>query len=754
MTSRKGGRMLRAALLYAEDMGWPVLPLHTCVDGRCSCSEPECKSPGKHPRNQGGVTNATPDPEAITDWFTRWPDANIGVATGAPSGTVALDVDGPGAEEALRELGASIPTLTNVTANGRHVLFKYPGSFVKNRVRLRDQLDVRGDGGYIVVPPSLHASGHRYRWDDEHGMGWGLELAPLPDGVLDALNGSGPAPPIPEVIPEGKRNDTLTSMAGSIRRRGATTAEILAVIRVANTNRCQPPLEDEELKQIADSISGLYKPEPLRTNELNELSGLTGLRAGENYESIRIKSGSEGALFVNSFNSCPSSLSYDGWPEPLGDAAFHGLAGELLQMVAEETEADPAAILTTFLVVAGSFFGRAPHCRVGADSHHTNENLLLIGTTSEGRKGLSFGEALRPFKLVMLNATTDHLRSGLSSGEGLIWAVRDPISKEEPIKDRGRRTGAYETVVVDQGTKDKRLIVLETEFASTLKVMGREGNSLSAVIRQAWETGDLSILTKNTPARATGAHISIIGHCTAEELRRNLNRTEIAAGFMNRFLIVCARRARLLPDGGNLHDGALTPFALTLQERLITGNEHGAEIRRDEHASDRWHEVYERLTTGRPGLMGAITSRATAHVLRLSLIYALLDAADQIEAPHLEAALAVWKYVCDSAAFVFRESLGDPVAETLLQTLREAPDGLTLTDLHGALGRNHSGERINAALGTLEGAGLATSTTRKTGGRPVKMWRVTDRYAPKLTVGAEGDYESEERRAIQDEGEP
>ena len=121
--------------------------------------------------------------------------------------------------------------------------------------------------------------------------------------------------------------------------------------------------------------------------------------------------------------------------------------------------------------------------------------------------------------------------------------------------------------------------------------------------------------------------------------------------------------------------------------------------------------------------MGAITSRATAHVLRLSLIYALLEAADQIETPHLEAALAVWQYTCDSAAFVFREALGDPVAETLLRALREVPDGLTLTDLHGALGRNHSGERINAALRTLEGAGLATHHKIETGGRPSEVWR-------------------------------
>src|SRR5205823_2415002 len=136
------------------------------------------------------------------------------------------------------------------------------------------------------------------------------------------------------------------------------------------------------------------------------------------------------------------------------------------------------------------------------------------------------------------------ITTGLSSGEGLIWAVRDPGGKDahgEP----------------DAGVNEKRRIVLDGEFASTLKMLGRQGNTLSPVIRNAWDSGDLRILTKNSPAQASGAHISIIGHITREELRRELTATEQANGFANRFLWCCAKRSKHLPDGGDLHDADL-----------------------------------------------------------------------------------------------------------------------------------------------------------------------------------------------------
>src|SRR4029079_7044940 len=112
--------------------------------------------------------------------------------------------------------------------------------------------------------------------------------------------------------------------------------------------------------------------------------------------------------------------------------------------------------------------------------------------------------------------TNTRVLNGLSSGEGLIWAVRDEITKEEAVRERGKPTGDYQTVVVDRGITDKRLLVLESEFASTLRVMGRDGNTLSAVIRQAWDIGDLRTMTKNCPAQASRAHISIIAHITKD----------------------------------------------------------------------------------------------------------------------------------------------------------------------------------------------------------------------------------------------
>src|SRR5262249_15576408 len=141
------------------------------------------------------------------------------------------------------------------------------------------------------------------------------------------------------------------------------------------------------------------------------------------------------------------------------------------------------------------------------------------------------------------------VKGGLSSGEGLIWAVRDRIEKTEPLKDKGRVVG-YQQVQVDPGVADKRLLCYEPEFASVLKVAGRAGNTLSNLVRQAWETGDLRSLVKNSPAQATGAHVSIIGHVTAEELRRELSATEQANGFGNRFLWLLVQRSKALPEGG------------------------------------------------------------------------------------------------------------------------------------------------------------------------------------------------------------
>src|SRR5262249_45495007 len=149
------------------------------------------------------------------------------------------------------------------------------------------------------------------------------------------------------------------------------------------------------------------------------------------------------------------------------------------------TESDPVAILIQILTSFGNAIGKGPHFLAEAAVHSMNLFAVLVGDTSKGRKGTSQSNCKRVFQAVDPEWSSKKVLSGLSSGEGLIWAVRDPIYKTEPIKDRQHRVVDYQEVQIDSGVSDKRLLVFEPEFASTLKVMARDGNTLSATMRQA-----------------------------------------------------------------------------------------------------------------------------------------------------------------------------------------------------------------------------------------------------------------------------
>ena len=249
--------------------------------------------------------------------------------------------------------------------------------------------------------------------------------------------------------------------------------------------------------------------------------------------------------------------------------------------------------------------------------------------------------------------------AGLSSGEGLIWAVRDQIEKQEPIRDKRKTITGYQTVIADKGVADKRLLVIEPEFASVLRVAGRDGNTLSTVYRQAWDSGLLRVLNKNSPVKATGAHISIIGHITRDELLMELSNNDKVNGFGNRNLWLCVQRSKFLPDGGDWDHLDLGPLISRLKNVVEFARRVG-EMRRDAEAGAMWHAVYPQLSGERQGLFGSLTSRAEAHVLRLSCIYALLDRSAEVRRCHLEAALALWKYCEDSAEVIFGDAVGQP----------------------------------------------------------------------------------------------
>jgi hypothetical protein len=395
------------------------------------------------------------------------------------------------------------------------------------------------------------------------------------------------------------------------------------------------------------------------------------------------------------------------WPK-LGEAALYGPAGDLVRAIAPHTEADPVALLIQQLVAHGSATGRGPYFQVEGDRHHMNLYAVLVGATSQGRKGTSKGRIRQVYNEVDSTLTNGREVSGLSSGEGLIWAVRDPIYRGEELDDAG--------------VHDKRLMVAETEFASPLRVLRREGNTLSPVIRNAWDTGMLRSLVKNSPAVATDAHISIIGHITKEELLRHLDATEMANGFANRFLWVCVKRSQYLPEGGDLdlisHNSLISRLKESLEFAKRTGR-----ITFTEDARLLWHQKYRALADGCPGLLGAIISRAPPQVLRLACIYALLDGSAVIERKHLEAGLALWSYCEDSARYIFGDRLGYPLADSIFQALHSQPNGLTRSQISDLLGRHVKSAEIESALRFLAERSLASFEPEETEGRTAHRWK-------------------------------
>jgi hypothetical protein len=407
------------------------------------------------------------------------------------------------------------------------------------------------------------------------------------------------------------------------------------------------------------------------------------------------------------------------WPE-LSEDSLYGIAGKIVRTIDPHTEADRAALLIQILAAFGNAIGRSAHFTAEADRHYLNLFAVLVGSTSKGRKGTSWGQVRRIFESIDEQWVANCVGGGLSSGEGLIWSVRDAVEKNEPVKEKGRIVD-YQTVITDEGVADKRSLIQESEFSSVLRVMAREGNTLSAIIRQAWDTGNLQVKTRNNPNRAIGAHVSIIGHITREELRRNLDETETANGFANRFLWVCVRRNRILPEGGALSDAELNPLVIRLQE-AVTFARGVAGMRRNEEARALWHQIYAKLSEGHAGLFGAVTSRAEAQTMRLACIYALLDSKDVVERIHLESALALWRYCETSARYIFGNATGDRIADELLLALQEAEsDGLTRTQIRDLFNRRHTGA-IDAALTVLSETGRARFETEQTSGRPVTRW--------------------------------
>jgi hypothetical protein len=415
------------------------------------------------------------------------------------------------------------------------------------------------------------------------------------------------------------------------------------------------------------------------------------------------------------------AFDFDPPPAPMGDAAFYGPVGHAVRIMEKHCEACPEALLLQLLVMIGNALGRNPYIIAGGQTF-ANEFTVLVGDSARGRKGTS----LAITKGLLEQATSDwavaRVFDGIQSGESIISAVRDERFGPNPRK-KSKRGEKPEEILVDAGITDKRLMIIEEEFASLLKNASRRGSTITEVLRKVWESPTaLCNSNKNSPDRASFPHISLIGHITRDELKEALQNVDLANGFANRILWCASRRAKLLPSpeylDWNHHKAIINHF-----QKVFATFETPRRFDRARPAKKLWEDYYRELSSRvRPAGLDGILSRDFAHIAKLSLIYCAIDDSSLITEDHLRASIEVVEYCERSAYWIFRDTTGNRVANRILVALKFAKEAMSKTELHAELGRNISGVDLNEALNLLAKSALIRPVIRQIGEYQTECW--------------------------------
>jgi hypothetical protein len=700
-------------------------------------------NPDKTPMVTAWEQVATASPFAIQVKWDNAPDSLPGLPIGA-HGLVVIDCDRkPNAPDGVaafhslcaeRRIDLSSAFVVDTPSGGQHWYWRTDTPYGNSRGSLPAGIDVRGIGGYVIAPGSVLPDGRSYKlvqgsWD---------AIPALPDALaaflrpkVDAGASQTPHAPASERVAlkvtdrerafaEAALADEvakLTAMReGSGRNNALNTAALslgtmdgwidLNVVATAlwEASIANGYVAQDGEKAAKDTITsglngGMKKPRPLLSQNVPEID--------------------ISAMIANGIAACKQrqiSTPVREWPEPLNADAYIGIAGDFIRLVAPQTEGDPCALLIAFLTVVGSLIGRGAYLPVGPTHHYGNLFSVIIAETSKGRKGTVMAEAKR-FATMIDPTIAMRMLGGLSSGEGLIEAVRDARREDVPSED-GKLPLSK---VIDNGIDDKRLLVTESEMGQALQAAGREGNTLSAVLRMSWDGDELRTLARSNKNVCRQPHISIFGNITLDELQRLLTSTDRTNGFGNRFLWVCAKRSQELPWGGNVDEVALQALAAKAAHAIGCAAYYG-QCGWVPDAASLWQREYSRLSSGRPGLSGAMSARAEAQTLRIALIYAILDGCNNVDVPHLRAALEVWRYCQDSVDYCFGGAMANTTADRIYAFLVTMPEGASLTQISNHFKRNKKSDELQRALTTLKESGKARSETRKTGGRAADVW--------------------------------
>lgn len=695
--------------------GWAVFP---------------CSSADKKPLTPHGFKDASSDISVIEAWYVKHPGCAWGYATSADVGVADCDPRHGGDVTWAALIAEHGPIPETVTAStgggGTHSFLKFPAGTGCSQSLIGPGIDVRADGGYVIVPPSLI-------YIPEHGKGytwtvspWAGEIAVAPDWLV-ALLGAKPGKGTPKGTPRptatvaadsdpwivradydlrthpgatvGSRrqvlckclkwhtdhgvgtDDDLYSWAGAWAERTAALTGEPCVGWETHVAGClrRDGREHRYVVPVPILGGGIPTPPPNPVTPTDPAPDeLGGYRANPETPPPQPDSGS----------------GQGGGGTVLSSNAYHGILGAVVQAVGPHTEADEPAVLIAVLAAFGSAVGFDAHYHHGKP-HGANLFVGMVGDTAS-RKGTATAIA----KTVIAEADPawgDKVQhEGFGSGEGLIWAIRD-ASEHEPV-----------------GIPDKRLLVVEEEWEKMFTLGASDKSILTPIIRGAYDRIPLGKRNKGDNAYGVKfPHISIVANITPTDLRKALtgkNAGVIANGFLNRFLLVKTVRSKYLPRGGQWK-AKVMPFVPEIAEALAVAKTRTL-MALDHEAEAVWDAEYEALETRPEGVAGDATARAADMVMKLALVYALADRADAITVPHLRAAQAVWRYCEATAVSLFGgkvvavEVVPDPLWLELLNRISSEP-GVKASELAYQHKHKASAEAVREALGSLERRGVA-----------------------------------------------
>jgi hypothetical protein len=651
-------KMVDAAVWLAEQ-GFADIGWAPCSDGKAP------KRPWK--------SDASDDPARIQKMLRPGRNALV-----IPKGKAAIvDVDDPAAAVTLAAAG--MPPGFRVTSptpgHGHFYVWQngveLPTNFAGGEIR-------RGGSGMVLGPWSLRRDG-TYTPNGTH------VIPQLPSPVAEVIvalrrekqeregKALGPADDGWQVI--HGRHDFLVRRARNLRGVGLTGERLVAELLRLRDERCAAPggrvIEDAEVDRIAEWTTD---------------------RIGDDPPGVHLRLEPAAA---------PSSAESEAWPATPAEATYHGVLGDIALAVGPHTEADPVGVLGTLLAMFGAACGDG-HALYQGSLQRANLSVLLVGATGfAGRKGTALDVARSVFRLAYPALDSIWL-VGVASGEAITGHL-------------GRHDG-------QEGRPDEhRVLIVEPEFGRVLTIMNREGSTLSAVLRNAWDGVPLGHARARDESLVTRHHVAMLGHVTPIELRQKLTDTDAANGFANRLLFLAVRRSRLIPFP-KAPDELVRQYVRPLHQAIVEA-QAPREMEMDEGALDRWETFYGELALApRHGLAGVVTGRHEAQVARLALVYALADRSAVIGVAHLEAAIALAEYARRSVVWALGDSTGNRHADVLRGMLGDGEVGWD--DAKRALGLRTAADMADA-VAILSDAGLAevVKVPSSGGGRPRRIIR-------------------------------